>query len=207
MEQGKSFLREREEIRRIHRELRAAMPETKVRELSKEICIQLAEAAWYRECNVIYGYYPLGNEVDCREFLEKALKEGKRVALPRMYAASGECLMDFYEITSLEQVEEGRFHVMEPVTACRKMEETHAVVLVPGVAFDRSGNRYGYGKGYYDRYFSRFPELVKVALAYEKQVEPALAALGTDVKMDAIYTEGGVYGTGMNGYRIDRIGI
>lgn len=193
MEQEKSFLREREEIRRIHKERRAAMSETGVREMSSCICAALAKAPWYGECAVIYGYYPLGNEVDCREFLEKAFRDGKRVALPRMYEASEGCLMDFYEITSLKQVKEGRFHVMEPVTGCKKVEETHAVVLVPCVVFDRSGNRYGYGKGYYDRYFSRFPELIKVAPAYGNQMEQELVTFGTDVKMDYIYTECGNY--------------
>lgn len=196
MEQEKSFLREREEIRRIHKELREAMPKADVREMSRNICRQMVNAPWYRECSVIYGYYPLGNEVDCREFLKQAMADGKKAALPRMYPAAGECRMDFYEITSLEQVQEGRFHVMEPVTACRKSEEPRGVVLVPGVVFDRNGNRYGYGKGYYDRYFSRFPELVRVALAYENQMEPELVVLGTDVKMDVIYTESGVYETG-----------
>lgn len=189
----KSSPDDRGEMRRIHKELRAAMTDEMVRDKSRTICERLSESEWYPDSQVIYGYYPLGREVDCRRFLKQALWDGKRVALPRMLPSETHCRMDFYEITSLHQVEEGGFHVMEPVGACPLMQEENAVVLVPGVVFDRDGNRYGYGKGYYDRYFARYPQMKKAALAYENQMEEALAALDTDVKMDCIYTESGVY--------------
>ena len=64
-----------------------------------------------------------------------------------------------------------------------------AVVLVPGLVFDRKGNRYGYGGGYYDRYFARFPKLSRMAVAFEGQIEEQLAVLPTDVRMHRIYTE------------------
>lgn len=215
MENRKSSPKDRGEMRRIHKELRAAMTDEMVRDKSRTICERLSEAEWYPDSQVIYGYYPLGKEVDCRRFLEQALKDGKRIALPRMLPSAGaeslngqkgdgghsakkagaetHCRMDFYELTSLHQVEEGGFHVMEPIGACPLIQEETAVVLVPGVVFDEKGNRYGYGKGYYDRYFARFPRLNKVALAYENQMEEELFVLDTDVKMDRIYTESGVY--------------
>lgn len=195
MERRKSSPEERKRIRQKHKELRAAMAREAVGEKSRCICEKIAQTEWYQSCQVLYGYYPLGNEVDCRRLLKKALADGKRVALPRIQSlAAGEsCWMDFYEITSIEQVEEGGFHVMEPVETCPRVREGQAVVLVPGVVFDAAGNRYGYGRGYYDRYFSRFPELFRVALAYENQMETELGTLETDVKMHRIYTERSVY--------------
>lgn len=186
MQTVKSSHSGRGDIRQTHKRLRAQMSSDEVRQKSRRICEMLVEEPWYQECDIIYGYYPLGNEVDCRSVLVQALAEGKRVALPRM---AEQCSMDFYEITSLEQVAEGGFHVMEPIATCPMMQEQRAVVLVPGVVFDPSGNRYGYGKGYYDRYFERFPELYKVALAYENQMEQELEVLDTDVKMDSVCTE------------------
>lgn len=152
------------------------------------------ESETYKQAKVVLGYYPLGNEVDCKVVLQKALIDGKYVALPRT-AEDGR--MDFYEIQSLSDVAEGTFYVMEPkaeckiffpVSECGKQEEI--LVLVPGVVFDRAGNRYGYGKGYYDRYFARFPKLKRMALAYEKQIsEKVLNCLPTDVKMHKIMTD------------------
>lgn len=197
MVQKKSFPSERTDIRQRHKRLRNQMTVNEVDEKSRCICKKLVDAAWYQQCGVIYGYYPLGKEVDCRPFLEQALSDGKRVALPRMaaYGEQTERSMDFYEVTSLNQVAEGGFHVMEPLAVCPLMKENQAVVLVPGVVFDKAGNRFGYGKGYYDRYFARFPELYKVALAYENQMETELKVLNTDVRMDCICTETGVYVT------------
>lgn len=169
---------------------------SEAREASARICERLFCADWYADCVWIYGYYPIGMEVDCRHFLKQALDNGKRVALPRMeteHSFAEECHMDFYEITSLDQVTRGSFGVPEPIQVCSMVQKEEAIVLVPGVVFDRMGNRYGYGKGYYDRYFARFPQMYKLGLSYEKQLEPELFVSETDVKMDGIYTESQYY--------------
>ena len=191
---------EKQLLRKRHKELRAQMSASEVKDKSKEICNRFLKSSWYLETKRIFGYYPLGNEVDCLLVLRQALSDGKRVALPRTEA---DCRMDFYEITSIEQVEEGAFHVMEPQKGCqlvlpsKKAEENRnsmeEVVLVPGVVFDKMGNRYGYGKGYYDRYFARFPQIERIAFAYENQLEDEIETLITDVKMHSIYTEQTAY--------------
>lgn len=185
--------------------LRRQMLKEDVASKSEAICEKVLDSMTYKTAQVIVAYYPLGNEVDCLPVLEDALNNGKHVMLPRTEA---DCRMDFYEIHSLLDVEEGHFHVMEPKEYCRKFEadrfsgeasdkvqdtmkkESSVLVLVPGVVFDYVGNRYGYGKGYYDRYFARFPQLKRIALAYTDQLsEEPLECLGTDVKMHAIVTE------------------
>lgn len=248
---------EKREIRKVHMEIRNRMSAAEAAGKSEIICRKLVESSWYQRVELVFGYYPLGKEVDCLPFLKRALADGKRVALPR---TGRECAMDFFEIVSLDQVEEGAFHVMEPKAECPRVkpeyrweEETclqlkpegpqveeeplqvkpegsqlkewslqikperlqveekcfqvkpegpqvkpgtggyQQVMLVPGVVFDRAGNRYGYGKGYYDRYLSRFPQLPTMALAYENQMETELETLPTDVKMNRIYTEDTVY--------------
>lgn len=195
-------------LRTEHKRVRAEMPKAAVQEKSAKICEQLLQADWYADCKVIYGYYPLGNEVDCIPFLMRALVDGKQIALPRVTlpTLTNETLdenfkerkdskghMDFYVITDFSQVAEGSFHVMEPISSCPMLQKQEAIVLVPGVVFDRQGNRYGYGGGYYDRYFARFPRLQRMALAYENQVEESIPVLDTDVLMDAVYTEDRIY--------------
>lgn len=211
MEKESLSLKERGDIRCLHKKMRAQMTAEEVSQKSQSICEKLLDAPWYQCSKMIYGYYPLGNEVDCRNFLEQALGDGKRVALPRMLtAATGTvadkqdicvtdtpdeevCHMDFYEVTSLTQVAEGGFHVMEPIHTCPQVSLEDAIVLVPGVVFDCMGNRYGYGKGYYDRYFARFPKLHRIALAYENQMEYKLEILPTDIRMHDICTEKMLY--------------
>jgi len=165
-------------------------------EKSHAICKQVLESEEYKNAGTIFSYYPLGNEVNCIPLIKQALTDGKRVVLPR---TGCDYRMDFYEIKGLDDVEEGNFHVMEPKNGCKqflpgqKADKGRAggmLMLVPGVVFDRLGNRYGYGKGYYDRYFVRFPYLKRIALAYSEQLsDEPLECLETDVKMQVIVTE------------------
>lgn len=202
----------RRNIRKLHQAQRDRMIAAEVREKSDRIVKWLLQSEWYEGCQVIYGYYPLGKEVDCRSFLERAIADGKTVALPATGSGLAERSaltekkglqrearpkkdnrMEFFEVHSLDEVAEGNFHVMEPLLECALLQEERAVVLVPGVVFDRNGNRYGYGGGYYDRYFSRFHGLYRVALCYEHQFENELLTLPTDIHMHEIVTEMGTY--------------
>lgn len=181
----------RKNYRKFHKDLRDGMSQEQVTIKSELICKQVLDSAEYKAAETILGYYPLENEVDCLPVLKQALTDGKRVVLPR---TGQDYQMDFYEIHSLDDVEEGNFHVMEPKISCKKFlpDMDDALVLVPGVVFDYQGNRYGYGKGYYDRYFARFPQSKRIALAYTEQVsEEPLECLETDVKMHAIITDAG----------------
>ena len=193
---------ERRICRKKYRELRDNMSLEQVIAKSEAICRQVLVCAEYKDAKTVFAYYPLGNEVNCLPVLKQALLDEKRVVLPR---TEQECQMDFYEIHSLDDVEEGNFHVMEPKTYCKQFVPgmdvagnavtqgyNKALVLVPGVVFDSLGNRYGYGKGYYDRYFVRFPQLKRIALAYTEQLanEP-LECLETDLKMHVILTDTG----------------
>lgn len=168
------------------------MSQEQVSTKSRAICKQVIESDEYKAAETIFAYYPLGNEVNCLSVLNEALCDGKRVFLPRTGA---ECQMEFFEIHGLDDVEVGTFQVMEPKTYCRQFEpdiDGAVLVLVPGVVFDRNGNRYGYGKGYYDRYFVRFPQLMRMGLAYTEQVsEESLENLETDIRMSGIVTEEG----------------
>ncbi len=191
-----NFFTEREKLRRLHKKRRDEMSAEEVSDYSRKICESVHDSDWYAGCAVLYAYYPLGREADCRPLIERALAEGKRVALPRTADKGQKCRMDFFQITSLKQVVEGNFHVMEPETGCPPVQGSDGLILVPGLVFDVEGRRYGYGKGYYDRYFARFPGLLRAALAFEHQVEANIKAIDTDIAMQRIYTEKTVYPTG-----------
>ena len=116
----------------------------------------------------------------------QAWADGKRIALPR---TKEENQMDFFYIDSLKQLEEGTFHVMEPVRGSEKADPLQQPVIVPGSVFGRDGSRYGYGKGYYDRFFAKYPRVRRYAVCYEHQLEETLPTDQHDIYMHDIYTE------------------
>ena len=193
----------RKSCRKFYRELRDALLKEQVLEKSEQICRRILESDEYKNAETIFAYYPLGNEVNCLPVIEQALEDCKRVVLPR---CGDDCQMDFYEIESLLDVEEGHFHVMEPKFGCgiflpdndvQKNDKTEELqemlVFVPGVAFDHLGNRYGYGKGYYDRFlygcYQKGIKPVTAALAFSVQMVDIIFAEEHDYKTDYIFTE------------------
>ena len=67
------------------------------------------------------------------------------------------------------------------------------VVIMPGVAFDCSRNRIGYGGGYYDRYLAGYDSVYKIAAAYDLQIVEQVPAEPFDLKPDCIVTESHIY--------------
>ena len=167
------------------------MPKQEVWELSEQLARQILGWEAYINAKFLYVYYPLGNEVSLIPVFEDAWKQGKKLAFPKVCGNE----MSFYEVGSLNQLKEGCFHVMEPdVTPdARPVLWDEALCFVPGVVFDQSGGRFGYGKGYYDRYFSSRQGVRLAGCAYEAQVIPQLLVKEHDKKMDVLITEKRIY--------------
>ena len=66
------------------------------------------------------------------------------------------------------------------------------LIIVPGVVFDREGNRIGYGRGYYDRFLKLYPRVRKISLAYEFQILDRLEVEEHDEKIDVIVTKNNI---------------
>ena len=141
----------------------------------------------YQKDKVIFGYYSMHKqgEVDTVLMIEYALKVGVRIALPKVI---GDNLL-FLEVKSLKDVEESSIGIMEPKYYCEVVNEPNATVIMPGVAFDRGGNRIGYGGGYYDRFLAKEPNHKKIALTYDFQIYDILPMEKHDIKVDEIITE------------------
>ena len=131
-------------------------------------------------------FWSFGSELDTEPLIDRWLDEGKTVALPRIEGS--EVVPVAYVRGSATS--ETSFGAMEPVDG-RVLDPAELdLVIVPGVAFDRSCNRVGYGAGYYDRLLGRTrPDAPAVAVAFAMQVVPEVPAGPTDRRVDAIVTE------------------
>ena len=134
MERSKTLVKNMEinqrNFRKEHLAIRNAMLPGEVAEKSSAIVKRLLQSEWYKDTKEIFAYYPLGNEVDCHALFLQAWADGKRIALPR---TKEENQMDFFYIDSLKQLEEGTFHVMEPVRGSEKADPLQQPVIVPGL--------------------------------------------------------------------------
>lgn len=175
------------QMRARMKQKRDALNQSEVRQLSDRLCAIVKEQSWFTEAETVYFYYPLGKEADILPLAEAALNMGKQVAFPKVNGIA----MEFYQIHALSEFSEGTFHVMEPMGQERICRQD-ALVLVPGLAFDGNGNRMGYGKGYYDRYFARYSMCRKIGISYEQQIISQVICDRYDIPMDALVTEQGV---------------
>lgn len=133
-------------------------------------------------------YVSLENEADTRQFLSWTLERGLFLAVPRVRGRE----MEFCKIASLKALVPGCYGILEPETACAAETPEQGLMLIPGLAFDRAGNRLGYGGGYYDRYLRKNPQFLKAGISYEFQIMDRLPAEEWDVPVDWIVTEVGI---------------
>ncbi|MCD8329496.1 MAG: 5-formyltetrahydrofolate cyclo-ligase [Lachnospiraceae bacterium] len=176
------------EIRRECRARRTAQFEEMRQEKSRRICEYIEKLPLYRESRIIYAYISTQGEVDLSSLIEDAWARGLEVAVPRVHGET----MDFYQITSWDDLEEGSFHIREPREGCPLVTEREPVLfLVPGVAYDTEGFRVGYGGGFYDRYLAAYPMHVTIGVGFDFQIYPEVPREETDCAMREIVTETG----------------
>lgn len=186
----------KEEIRREMLMARNALSEQQHNLLSNTIADTFLESSIYQKATYIYAYAFANNEVDLTLIINKALSDGKIVALPCSYMSNGIPKMEFYEISSVSDLAPGYKGILEPdrrKAGVKKPLNEPDVVLVPGVCFDYALNRIGYGKGFYDRYLVKHESALRVGLAFNFQIVEQLPADVNDVKMDIIITENGAF--------------
>jgi 5-formyltetrahydrofolate cyclo-ligase len=143
----------------------------------------------FRTAKTIFFFASFRSEVDTFSMIKRSLEAGKRVALPRVEGR----LLGLYEIKSLAELVPGYMKIPEPsvLTEDRKMTINDVdAVIIPGAAFDQTGNRIGYGGGFYDRLLAELQKSVPIiAPTYEEQVIDAVPADPHDKKVSIIVTD------------------
>lgn len=172
----------KQELRRAIRERKRAMTEEEIVERSNALAEKFYNSPAYQAASTIYGYLPYNQEVRTVPMLQRALDEGKRVAVPKVYGEE----MRFIYLEDLTQVSKGYAGIPEPIADAPVAEDQRALVLMPGLAFDPQGHRIGYGGGFYDRFLAQEPHHPTLALCYEFQVQAHLDTEEFDIPVDTV---------------------
>ena len=173
---------DKKELRRSIRERKRAMTEEEIVSRSEKLAELFYASEAYKNAKTIYGYLPYNQEVRTVPMLEHALLDGKRVAVPKCYGDE----MKFIFMEDLSKVEKGYANIPEPIADEPVADDTTALVLMPGLAFDPQGHRCGYGGGFYDKFLAAEPEHPTLALCYEFQMLPHLETEEHDIPVDYV---------------------
>ena len=167
-------------LRKTIRDQKRAMTPQMIEEKSRALGEKFAASQAYRQAKTIYGYLPYNQEVRTVPMLEQAIRDGKRVAVPRVCGDE----MVFYYITDFDRVALSDMGIPEPLGDEPVADDPTALVLMPGLAFDAEGHRIGYGGGFYDRFLNREPEHPTLALCYDFQMLPKVETEEFDIPVD-----------------------
>ena len=170
------------ELRRSIRQQKRAMTEAEIVARSAKLGELFAASEAYKNAKTIYGYLPYNQEVRTVPMLERALKDGKRVAVPKCYGEE----MRFIYLDDLTKVEKGYAGIPAPIADEPVADDETALVLMPGLAFDPKGHRIGYGGGFYDKFLAAEPNHPTLALCYEFQMLPSLETEEHDIPVDCV---------------------
>lgn len=171
------------QLRSHIRQLKRSMTPEEIAHRSDKLCHMVLTSDVYRNARTIYGYLPFNQEVRTLPLLQQALSDGKQLALPKCFGRE----MRFIQMTDLSRIRISSFGAPEPLEDFPIAEDPAALVLVPGLAFDASGHRMGYGGGFYDRFLSKEPTHPTIALCFDFQILPHLETEPHDISVDTIF--------------------
>jgi 5-formyltetrahydrofolate cyclo-ligase len=184
---------ERNRVRQRFLAIRDSMsPEERVA-FSGHISRSLISLSVFREKQIFFVYCHYRGEVETIALLNQCLEQGKTVSVP--LCQPEQSLMQAVGITDVQSdLVSGYKGILEPsfprvhdrIVPSASIE----VALIPGVVFDRCGNRLGYGAGFYDRFLAKeAPQAIRIGLAFSCQLADRIPALPHDVPMDMVVTE------------------
>lgn len=189
------FDRQKEELRRKMREIRDSIPDEVREEENKTITKIILHTELYETASCILSYVSFGSEVDTKELIRQAIRDGKRVYVPKVLPHGK---MDFFLCEDLSLLVRNEKGILEPEANPARLfpYTTHisldsaenCMILVPGLAFDAKLGRIGYGAGYYDRYLSGFCKKMTIGMAFKEQIVEEVPMGQDDIPMDLVVT-------------------
>lgn len=177
------------DVRNRLRSRRDAILPAERAEQSRRVAAVLTASRPWRQAGSVLLYRSIGSEVDTQPLFDTGWRDGKRLGAPRLSADQ----IQGVPVDMETRFRPGGFGVPEPEGPAAAPGAPWALVVVPGIAFDRAGHRLGYGSGYYDAFLARVAAGTTVGLAYRQTFVDALPVEGHDVPVQWVATPGGLH--------------
>ncbi len=181
--------RRKRQLRKHARALRDALSPGERERMSDEVAQHVTALPAIRDAATVMVFSSFGSEVDTGTIIERLERNGRRVVLPRV--EGGIIVPVAYR--SGDELTGSSFGALEPARGEEVPAEEIDVVIVPGLAFDRSGHRVGYGRGYYDRFLGTLgPDARSVGICFSAQLVDEVPHGRGDLAVDLVVTELGL---------------
>lgn len=174
------------ELRKYYKDVRNKIEDKDIKD--NKIQDKLINNKYINDCKLILVYVSFNNEVDTINLI-KYFSKDKLIAVPKI----DNDMMNFYYIKSLSELKKGKYNILEPVTNNMVNDFTSCVSITPGVCFSRNLYRIGYGKGFYDKFYSEHREIYKIGLTYDECIIDNFNVDMYDQKLDLVITQNNMY--------------
>ncbi len=182
------------QLRKQYKQIREQLTIAQVRKNSDNIAAQLFQTTFWQKSNTVMLYLSFQNEVITDQIYREGWNQGKTMLVPICSPQNG--IMSMSVLSSFDQLIANRYGIRELPVHLQQIVPPEAIdlCLIPGIAFDRLGNRLGFGSGYYDRYLAKIPaDVPRIALAHSCQIfDDTLPTDQYDLPMDYMLTELGL---------------
>lgn len=153
--------------------------------LSAQIEEKLLADTAIKAANTILAYYSLPDEVGTHHLIDVLRQQGKKVLLPVIV---GEGELDLIEYKGVDHMQTDSYGILEPIGEPFTDYQHIDVAIIPGMAFDRDGNRMGRGKGFYDRLLPKLTDARKIGICFAFQLLEHIPTEAHDRPMDVVIT-------------------
>ena len=177
---------EKNKLRAFAKDFRKSLSADEKARKDKIIFEKVVQLDAYKSAKRVLLYFPKAIEVDTKAIIQYAFENNKQVFLPKCV---GEHLQ-FYQVDSYEQLQEGHFGLLEPKETCKPYENSQEqdLCIIPALMADSLGFRLGYGKGFYDRFLKDFNGC-KCIVCYFENLVKNLPIYPTDIKADIVVVD------------------
>ena len=177
----------KQKLRQKYRAVRDSFGEEFIKKASKAACKNLINTKEFSDADTVLLYYPINNELSPLKILEIAIQSGKTVAFP--VCQKEDRTLIFRKVTSLSQLRVASFGIFEPSEECSIVTPNERTLcIVPALALGRSGERLGYGGGYYDKFLATFGG-TSAGFIYSELAGIDLPQENFDVSLNMIITD------------------
>lgn len=176
------------QLRIKHKNLRKAIPKSLKKQYDKQIFNNLLNCSCFTNADTVLTYISTDIEVDTHSIIRYCLINNIKIAVPKCINNHN---INFYYYNNLTKLKKSNYGIYEPYGLENDLVtfSDNTVCIVPGLSFDLNGYRLGYGGGYYDRFLSKYDNLITIGLCYQDNISETLIINKFDKCVDYIVTE------------------